>query len=125
MGFNSGLQLLALLNVNKASVIIYGKMRSHVTKERRMIEYFNDVMVMWISYSMICMTDFVRDDMAKFYNGFMFIAIFGVVVLGDLCYISNIIYTRLAWNNKMERNKEKYIKFTEELFEKSKEFDQG
>jgi len=62
--------------------------------------------------------------MAKFYNGFAFIAIFGIVVLADLSYITSIVYSRFVRNNKMERNKDKYVKFIEELFENSKQFDQ-
>ena len=101
MGRNSGLQFIFLLNVNKASIIIYGKMMSHNTRERRRLEFFNDFLVMWISYAMVCMTDFVQDEMVKYYMGYVEIALFGIVVLGDLSYISNLIYQLLAWKHRM------------------------
>jgi hypothetical protein len=65
---------------------------------------------MWISYSMVGMTDFVEDDMMRYYMGYVNIALFGTIVLGDLSYISNIIYKTLAQNYRMAKNKEACIK---------------
>ena len=67
---------------------------------------------------MLCMTSFISDDLTKYQISYVFIAIFAVVVAGDLIYITNTIWTRAAWAWRMEKNRERYVKYTEELFEK-------
>ena len=66
MGQNTGLQFFALLNLNKANVIFYGLMKPHYMKERKWLEFFNEMIVMFLSYSMLCMTSFLLDDMVIF-----------------------------------------------------------
>jgi len=57
----SGIEFVALLNLNVASVVVYGWIKPHAIQKRRILEYFNDVMIMKLSYSMICMTAFNLD----------------------------------------------------------------
>lgn len=94
MGPHTGLQLFALLNLNKATIILYGWMTPHVTKERKWLEYFNEVMVMFLSYSMLCMTSFLLDDDVIFNIGYVFISIFGFLIAGNLTYISWVIFEK-------------------------------
>jgi len=61
VGNNSGLQFIGFLNLNVASVVVYGWLNPHTTKKRRILEYFNDVMIMQLTYSMMCMTSFNLD----------------------------------------------------------------
>ena len=71
------------------------------------------------------MTDFVGDDMVRYQIGFVKIALFGIVVLGDLSYISNIIYQSLANNYRMAKNKEAYVKQIEDLFDRQEVFEKS
>jgi hypothetical protein len=91
---NTGLQFFALLNINKASVIIYGWMNPHVTRQRKWQEYFNEVMMMLLAYTMLCMTSFLLDNQIIFDIGYVFIIMFGVLLAGNLSYIFYIQYTR-------------------------------
>ena len=57
-GKNSALQIFFLLNINLSGIIIYGSLRAHDTRWRRLMEFFNEAMLMLISYSILCMTLF-------------------------------------------------------------------
>jgi len=63
---NSGLYFCAFVNLNVASVIFYGWITPHTTKQRRWLEYFNEVMTMQLTYAMMCMTYYVESLRAKF-----------------------------------------------------------
>jgi hypothetical protein len=94
MGANSGLQFFALLNINKASVILYGWMNPHLSRRRRKLEYFNDTLLMQLSYSMLCMTSFLLDNEVIFNMGYVFISQFVILVVVNLLYIFITIHDR-------------------------------
>ena len=125
MGSNTGLQFFALLNLNKASVIVYGWMSPHTLRQRKWLEYFNEVMVMFLSYSMVCMTAFLLDYELIFKIGYVFIILFGVLVVGNLIYISNVLFGRYRRQNKLKSSKEKMIQHYESKFEKLKNWEQN
>jgi len=136
VGDNSGLQFVFFINLNVATVVFYGWMTPHTTKERKWLEYFNDVMIMLLTYSMICMTSFLVDrrqgerpikgrklsltgagivgvgsdelDM-KFNMGYIFMALFGILVIGNFTYITNFITIRFIRKRKLARLKQNFI----------------
>jgi hypothetical protein len=55
---NSAIEINILLNLNVFSFIAYGEMRSHNTRWRRNIEFFNMWAVMVLSYLKMSMTTF-------------------------------------------------------------------
>ena len=86
-----GLQFFALLNLNKANIIFYGWMMPHTFNERKWLELFNEIIVMFLSYSMLCMTSFLLDDMVVFQMGYVFLTLFGILVAGNLLYIFHML----------------------------------
>ena len=58
------------------------------------LEYFNEVMVMFLSYAIVCMTAFVRDGKVVYKVGHSFIIIFLILVSGNLIYITNMLFKR-------------------------------
>jgi len=94
VGKHTGLQFFALLNLNKANIIFYGLMQPHSIKERKWLEFFNEIIVMFLSYSMLCMTSFLLDDMVVFQMGYVFLALFGILVAGNLLYIFNLLHEK-------------------------------
>jgi len=141
VGNNSGLQFVLFINLNVATVVFYGWMTPHTTKERKWLEYFNDVMIMLLTYSMICMTSFVLDhrqgerpikgrklsltgegwagevgvssdelDM-KFNMGYVFMALFGILVIGNFAYITNFITIRYMRKRKLTRLKKNFLDY--------------
>ena len=77
-------------------MICYGYITPHVTRERKYLEYFNDVMMMFLAYAMVCMTHFVLNSEIIFKMGYAFIILFGMLVAGNLMYIFYVLYTRYA-----------------------------
>jgi hypothetical protein len=111
MGTDTGLQFFALLNLNKASVIVYGWMSPHLMRQRKWLEYWNEIMVMFLSYSMLCMTSILLNDKVVFNIGYVFIGLFGVLVVINLIYISNILTERYIRQKKLESLKESLVKY--------------
>ena len=99
--------------MNKASVIIYGWMSPHLIRKRKWLEYYNEVMVMLLSYSMLCMTSFMLDDKVVFNFGYVFITLFGVLIVGNFVYISNILLERYFRQKRLSNFKDKYVEFYE------------
>ena len=87
MGRNTGLQFFALLNINKASIITYGWINPHWSKGRKRLEFFNDAILMLLSYSMLCMTSFLLYVKIIFYMGYVFISQFVILAVVNLSYI--------------------------------------
>jgi len=86
-------------------VILYGWINPHAIKERKRLEYFNDVMMMQLAYSMICMTSYMLDLELSFYFGYVFMTISGVMVVGNFAYITNSIANRFVRNRKLSKLK--------------------
>ena len=86
VGEDSALQVICLLNINKFGVILYGAIRPHELKSRRQLEFFNESMIMLISYAILAMTPFNLSNYQIYIQGYVFIAWFTVLVLGNVVY---------------------------------------
>jgi hypothetical protein len=71
-------------------------MNPHVFKKRKWLEYYNEVMVMFLSYCMLCMTYFNLDNDIIFDTGYAFISTFGMLAIGNLLYVFNEIFEQFA-----------------------------
>jgi hypothetical protein len=123
MGKNIGLQLFALLNINKASIIFYGWISPHSSKYRKWLEYYNNVLIMLLSYLMLCMTSFIEDFRTIFDIGFIFIGTFAILVLGNLTYITYVIRARFLKQRRLSILKENFIEYYEEKFRKLEDWE--
>jgi hypothetical protein len=72
--------MVCLLIGLKIGVIAYGRMRPHVMRWRRNMEFFNESCVMLVAYSCICMTEFNENDSSVFYIGYQFMGFVGFLV---------------------------------------------
>jgi hypothetical protein len=63
------------------------------------------------------MTSFLLDDKVVFNIGYVFIGLFGVLVVGNLIYISNILIERYIRQKKLESLKESMIQYYESKFQ--------
>ena len=103
MGTNTGLQFFALLNINKASIIFYGWMNPHWSKGRKRLEFFNDAILMLLSYSMLSMTSFLLYVEVIFYMGYVFISQFVILAVVNLSYIFIHIHQRYNRQKRMRK----------------------
>jgi len=61
-------------------------------------------MIMFLSYIMLTMTDFLGDNSEIIYQmGYVFITLFGILVVGNLVYIFNVLFERYARTKKLDR----------------------
>jgi hypothetical protein len=78
---SSGLQMVFLMLGIKFGVIAYGWMRPHVMRWRRNMEFFNESLVMLVSYSCLSMTEFNESVISVFNNGYHFLSYVAFLVV--------------------------------------------
>jgi hypothetical protein len=83
-----------LLNLNVFGIIAYGAMRSHDSKKRRDLEFCNESMILVLSYTVMCMSDFNQEIEAIFYSGLVFVAIFMAIIVGNFGYTTSQVVER-------------------------------
>ena len=91
---DSGLQFFALINTIKFVIIFYGWINPHLTRQRKYIEYYNNSIIMLLTYCMISMTSFVQYAEVSFNMGYVFLSLFVLLALVNLVYISYILKKR-------------------------------
>ena len=82
------------------------------------LEYFNEVMVMFLSYSKVCMTAYVLDSEVVYEVGHSFIILFLILVAGNLIYITNILFKRYLELKRSNYLEQRFVNYVEMLFEK-------
>ena len=80
--------------------------------------------MMFLAYSMLCMTHFVLDNKIIFKIGYAFIINFGFLVTGNLIYIFHIQYTRYARNNVLSKLQKAFVVYYEDQFRKLTEMEE-
>ena len=87
---NGALEMNFLLNLNVLSFISYGEMRSHNTRGRRRMEFFNMWAFMILSYLIMSMTTFNLDPHQIIFCGNLFIgALICFIVINFAFFTAN------------------------------------
>ena len=81
------------------------------------LEYFNDVIIMFLTYSIVIMTEF-NLDMESIYNiGFSFISLLIILAMVNLGYVSNLLVESFKADRRKKMLETNYAKHVEHLFE--------
>lgn len=75
----------------------------HSTMKKLLMEGFNDVMIIILSYHLFCFTSFVRAVKAPFYIGYSFVAFFMLIILVNLAFMVNNVYHRCLSKKRKKR----------------------
>lgn len=77
-------QLQLLLFSSKLNLILYTTLHPHHPHHRHTLELLNESLTVVLIYHMICFTDLVLDPIGKFYMGYSYVGVAGLVVLVNL-----------------------------------------
>ena len=79
----------------------------HFEKKKLLIEGFNDVVIIILSYHLFCFTDFVEVKY-QFPMGVSFVAFFLLIFLVNLSFMSNNVYKRCLSKKRKKRYQKAY-----------------
>lgn len=86
----------------------------HFSMKKLLIEGFNDVVIIILSYHLFLFTWFVEDLSAQYYIGQSFIMFFLVIIFVNLCFMMNNVYHRCVSKRRKKRYQKAYVaRFTE------------
>ena len=80
----------------------------HFAKKKLLIEGFNEVIVIILSYHLFCFTFFVQDLTAQYHVGTSFVFFFLVVIFVNLCFMINNVYHRCVSKKRKKRYQKAY-----------------
>ena len=96
------IQVLCLIMMNLLFVLFLGSVRPKKKKKKRLLEFFNEWMILFISVHMLCFTNFVLSPQLYFYIGYNFVGMMGLVFIvniGNMIH-SNILKFKLKQKKK-------------------------
>ena len=79
----------------------------HFTKKKLMIEGFNDVIIIILSYHLFCFTNFTEVN-AWFFIGYSFVGFFMIIILVNLVFMVNNVYHRCLSKRRKKRYQKAY-----------------
>jgi len=71
-------------------VMWYLNVRPHDSRERVRLEVFNEVLIMLCVYHMMLFSKFTTNITAQFYFGYSFLAVFGIMLVGNIARVLKI-----------------------------------
>ena len=88
-------QIFLMASQIVASVIIIGNLRPYKYKDKRHIEIFNEIVLMFVMYTIMCFSDWVPDASMRFNVGYLCIICISLHLVVNLAIIGRSTYHRL------------------------------
>lgn len=86
--------------LNLLYVMFYASVQPHITFSKRCIEFFNEYMVLLISFQMLLFTNFITDIMIQYIIGYIFTGMMGFVFVVNIGYMIKNNITKLKIKKK-------------------------
>ena len=99
---------MSVIIVDLAYFTYYVSVKPHIGKRKMRVEVFNETMIHISILHLMLFTDFVEDEILKFYIGYFLIGCLLIVLLINICFLLNMNFLKFKAKNIKKRKQKAY-----------------